>query len=244
MVAQERGPLAVPRQVGQFAERGGDRAPVLAGQRQHERLVQPEREHHQHPGGDAVRLPEVLPQLIVGHIGLRQHDRIPPLPGQRLVQVPQEAVVGSAARPGLGLDQERRGVDPEARDTEPEPEHGDLLYLLADCGVVGVQIGLEPVEPVPVPGVRHLVPGPLLVLHAGKHHSLEPVRGLGLRPDIPVPVRRVRIAARGLEPRMLVAAVVHDEVQDDPDAPLAGLVHENLEVTHLAEPRVHAESNR
>jgi hypothetical protein len=40
---------------------------------------------------------------------------------------------------------------------------------------------------------------------------------------------------------MLVAGVVHDEVQHDPDAPLARLVHEHLEVAHLAEPRVHAE---
>jgi hypothetical protein len=82
------------------------------------------------------------------------------------------------------LDQERRGVDPETSTAEPELEHGDLLYLLllyllADRRVVGVQIGLKPVEPVPVPGVRHVVPGSRLVLHPGEHHPLEPVRGLG-----------------------------------------------------------------
>ena len=241
MVAQERGPLTVPGQLGQLAQRRGDRAPVPPRQRQHQGLVEAEREHHQHPGSGAVRLPEVVGQLLVGDIGLRQEHRISPVPGKRLAQVPQEAEVVPAAWPGLGLDQERRGVQPEAGHPEPEPEHGDLLYLLADRRVVGVEVGLEPVEPVPVPRVRYFVPGPLLVLHAGKHHSLEPVRGLGLRPHVPVTERRVRIGARGSEPRMLVAGVIDHEVQHDPDAPLTGLVQQRLEVAHLAEPRVHAE---
>ena len=46
VVAQERGPLAVPRQIRQLAERGSHRAPVLASQRQYHCLVEAEREHH------------------------------------------------------------------------------------------------------------------------------------------------------------------------------------------------------
>ena len=48
------------------------------------------------------------------------------------------------------------------------------------------------------------------------------------------------VAARGLEPRVLVRGVVDDQVDDDADAELSRLVHELDEVAERAEARVDA----
>ena len=46
------------------------------------------------------------------------------------------------------------------------------------------------------------------------------------------------LAADVLEPRMLIRRVVHDEVDDDPDATVFGLVQQLGEVAERAQPRV------
>ena len=64
--------------------------------------------------------------------------------------------------------------------------------------------------------------------------------GLLLRPDVPVAILRVGIAARLLEPRVLVGGVVDDEVDDHADAALLGRVGELDEVAERAVARVDA----
>ena len=123
-------------------------------------------------------------------------------------------------------------------DAELQPEADDLLDLLADPRVGHVEVGLEVVEAVVVPRARLLVERPRRVLVAGEHHPLAAVGRLGLGPHVPVAVRRCRIGAGGLEPRVLVGRVVDDEVDHHPDAAVAGLVDELDEVAERAEPGV------
>src|SRR6185437_11491824 len=87
------------------------------------------------------------------------------------------------------FDEERHRVHPEPGHPELQPERRDLLDLVADQGVADIEIGLEPVEPVEVPGARGPVVGPGLLLLAWEDHALAPVGWLPFGPDVPVPVR-------------------------------------------------------
>jgi len=72
-----------------------DRVSVLSGQGEHEHLVEPEHEHHRHPGRRALGVAEVFEQFIVGDVGLRQQRRISPAPRQGLAQlVPDAPLIG------------------------------------------------------------------------------------------------------------------------------------------------------
>ena len=55
-------------------------------------------------------------------------------------------------------------------------------------------------------------------------------------PDVPVGVRTLARGARGDEPRVLVAGVVHDQVEDHPDPEAVGLRDEAVEVRLAPEP--------
>ena len=170
-------------------------------------------------------------------VGLGEDHGVAAPPRQLATEVvePREVL----ARCGLvrrgELDDERGGVEPEAGHAELQPEADDLLDLLADPGIGHVEVGLEVVEAVVVPGAGLLVEGPGRVLVAGEHHPLAEVARLVLRPHVPVAVRRRRVATRRLEPRVLVGRVVDDEVDDHPDAAVVGLVDQLDEVAERAE---------
>ena len=66
------------------------------------------------------------------------------------------------------------------------------------------------------------------------------VAGVVVVPDVEVAVRAGRVGAGRLEPRMGVRGVVHDEVDDHPDAAGVRRVEELLEVAERAELRQHA----
>ena len=127
-------------------------------------------------------------------------------------------------------------VEPEAVDAQVEPEAQRLEDRVVDRGVVEVEVGLVGEEPVPEVLLADRVPGP--------------VGRLGVDEDDPgvlVAARRCRTRRRsrrtgpsgslaaGLEPRVLVAGVVHDEVDDHADAALVRLVEELEEVLEVAE---------
>ena len=175
---------------------------------------------------------------------LGEEHGIPAEPDEALAQLGEEAVVAgqvTTARLGL-LDEERRAVDAETADAQPFPEGDDLLHLRAHLRVLAVEVGLERVEAVVVPRLRHLVVGPRRLLHPREHHALVPVGGLLVGPHVPVAVPGCRVGAGRLEPRVLVTRVVEDEVEHDPDAALVALGHELGEVAErpqrLADPVV------
>jgi hypothetical protein len=87
---------------------------------------------------------------------------------------------------------------------------------------------------VPVELLRLLVPGPDVVLDGGKD-GLDPGRVRFVRPDVVITVGRVAIAARLLEPPVLVRGVLGDEVDDNSDTEIIGLLEQPGEVGDVTE---------
>ncbi len=134
-----------------------------------------------------------------------------------------------AVRP-LPLEEVRDGVEPEAVDPEVEPEAQHLEHHLLHLGVVEVEVGLVMEEAVPVVLAAHRVERPVRRLAVDEDDPRVRVAVVGVRPDVPVALRALRIGARLLEPRMVRRCVVHDEVGDDAHAALVGLRDELAEV--------------
>jgi len=159
---------------------------------------------------------------------------------QQLAEAPQHLVLRlrlADLRP-LRPDDERHRVEPEPGDAELRPESHDLQDLRLHQRVGGVEVGLEVVEAVVVPGLRLFVARPDRLLDAGKDDAVIDVRRPGVGPDVPVAVLGVAIAARGAEPGVLVGGVVDDQVDQHPHAALVGAVGEFDEIPKRAEARV------
>ena len=140
----------------------------------------------------------------------------------------------------LGRDHERHGVHAEAGDAELDPEPHDLEDLGLHMRVRSVEVGLEIVEAMEVPGAGFLVARPGRFLHAGKHHAGVGVGRPLVGPDIPVAIGRILVAPRLAKPGMLVRGVVDDEIDDDADAALLAAMGEFDEVAERAVARIDA----
>ncbi len=138
-----------------------------------------------------------------------------------------------AVRP-FALEEVRHGVEAEAVDPEVEPEAQHIEHRLLHLGVVEVEVGLVVEEAVPVVLAAHRVERPVGRLGVDEDDPRVGVRLVGVRPDVPVSLRAVRVAARLLEPRMVGGRVVHDEVGDDAHAAAVGLRDELAEVLDRA----------
>jgi hypothetical protein len=101
-------------------------------------------------------------------------------------------------------------------------------------GVLEVEVGLVGEEPVPEELPAHRVERPVGRLGVDED---DPRAGIpvGVGPHVEVAVGAGRVGATGLEPRVRVARVVHDEVGDDPYAARMRLGDELAEVLHGAE---------
>ena len=96
-------------------------------------------------------------------------------------------------------------------------------------------------EAVPVVRAGDRVPRPVGDLGVGEDDARVLVELIGVRPHVPVALRRVRARARLLEPRVVARGVVHDEVGDHAHAELVRLVDEAAEVVDDAVVGMHAE---
>ena len=231
-----RSPLAGVGERGRLGQGLQDGSDLVAGEGEERPLVQDEVEQHR----QTVAVTEVLDELFGLDVGLGQDDGITPSPGDLVVQVVQPGEV--LARGGVTghreLDDEGGGVEPEPRHAQLQPEPDDLLDLLTHPQVGHVQVGLEVVEAVVVPGPGRVVERPGRVLIAGEHGALSQVARLLLGPDVPIPIRRGRVGASRLEPRVLIGGVVDDEIDDDADASVVGLVDQLDKVAQRAQMRV------
>src|SRR2546429_9626088 len=104
----------------------------------------------------------------------------------------------------LCSDDEGHGIHTKSGDGRLDPKPHDFEYLSLDLGIRGIEIRLEVVKSVEVPRFRVAIVAPRCLLYARKHHALIRARWLLLRPDVPVPILRIWIRARLLEPGMLV----------------------------------------
>ncbi len=243
VVAHERGPVRVARRLRAFGQRAGERAGVLARQREVHLLHADEVEAHRQLVADAVGVAEELHRVGVGQVDLAEQDALAVAAAQERAQVAQVVVRVGQVRGvelAVGLQQERDRVHPEAGQAELHPEPHDAHDLVAHLGVGDVEVGLVAVEAVQVVLAGGLVQLPQAGLLVREHDALRPVLRRLLGPHVPVALCRV-LAGTGIrEPRVLVGGVVHDQVGDDADAAVARGPHELDEVAERAQPRVHA----
>jgi hypothetical protein len=143
-----------------------DRRRGLAGEGEEDPLVQAEVEQHV----QAAAVAEVLGEVIAVDVGFGEDHDVAFPPADEVAQVVEPRVLPVALGP-VGprvLDDEGRGVHAEAAHAHLEPEADDLGHLQADVRVGRVEIRLEVVEAVVVPGLGSLVPGPGALLDPGK----------------------------------------------------------------------------
>ncbi len=129
------------------------------------------------------------------------------------------------------------GVQPVAVHPEVQPELERGQHLLLHGRVLVVQVRLVGEEAVPEVLAADRVVGPVGGLGVDEDDAGVGVTGVVVGPDVVVAVGAVGVLAGLLEPRVLVAGVVHDEVDDHAHAALVGGVHELDEVGQVAELR-------
>src|SRR5262245_27409501 len=164
----------------------------------------------------------------------------PPL--QELAENAEHVVLllGLADFRPLGRDDERHRIHPEAGNAQLDPEPHDLENLGLHLRMRGVEVGLEVIEPVEIPGLGLLVVAPSRLLHARKYHAVVGARRLLLRPNVPIAVLRTGILARLLEPSVLVRRVVDNKVDEHPYAALLRAVGEFDKISDRAVARIDA----
>ena len=163
-------------------------------------------------------------------------DVLLPVPGSR----PDADRVGDQI--GV-LEKDVEHVEPEAVDAalQPLPHHGELGGL--DRPVPPVEVGLLRQERVEVELVAFRLPGPGRAAEERDPVVRRQRAAIGVEvgriaPDVPVRERPLPRLATRLEPGMLVARVVHHEVEDDPHPALVRLGDEPFEVGLRAEDRI------
>ena len=232
MVAQEDAPLAALGDLRGLLHDLADRVARLASHRHEDARHQREVEGHVAFVAADLRVAEVLHHVVGPLVGLAQQHRA----GVVLVDEPAdllEHLVGLRqvlAAGAVAFDQVGNRVQAEAVDAHVQPEAHHPQHLLQDLRVVEVQVRLVGIEAVPVVLLGYRVPGPVGLLGVDEDDPRVRIPVVGVGPDVEVAVGTLRVGPAGLEPRVLVAGVVHHQVGDDPDAAGVRLRDELLEV--------------
>lgn len=180
---------------------------------------------------------EVVDDLVRHLVGLGEQDAAGVLLVDHPAQFDEELVrlrVVLAVVPLL-LEQVRHGVEAEAVDAHVHPVPNDVEHLLLHGRVLEVEVRLVGEEAVPEELTTHRVEGPVRLLGVDEDDARVLVLLVRVGPDVVVAVRAFRVLSARLEPRVLVARVVHDEVGDDADAARMRLRDELLELGQRAE---------
>ena len=232
MVAQEDAPLAAVGDRRGLLEDLRDREAGLAPHRHEDARHHREVEAHVALVAAGLEVAEVVNDVGGPLVRLGQQHAT----GVVLVDVPAhlpEELVGLGqvlpvgARP---LVEVGHRVEPEAVQAHVEPEGQRLEDRVVDLGVVEVEVRLVGEEAVPEVLLTDRVPRPVRGLRVHEDDPGLLVELVAVGPDVEVAVRTLGVGARGLEPRVGVAGVVHDEVDDDLDATLVRLLEEEAEV--------------
>ncbi len=121
-----------------------------------------------------------------------------------------------------------------------EPEAHGLQHLFHHQRIVEVEIRLMRKEAMPVVSLRGFIPGPVRFFRVGKDDARVFVELVGIGPDIHVALRRARRRKpRRLEPRMLIAGVIDDQLDHHLHVALVRRIEEALEVAQRAVGGIH-----
>ena len=235
VVAQERAPLRARRDVRRVAHDVDDGRGLLLAHR-----VVDARHDGEVEGHVALRLllgAEVLHDVLGPLVRLGEQDapRVvlvdhPPDPPDEVVRLREVLAVRA-----LPLEEVGDRVEPDAVDAEVEPEPQDVDDRVLHGGIVEVQVRLVGEEPVPVVLPADRVERPVARLGVDEDDPGVLVLVAGVAPHVEVAVGAVRVAAAGLEPRVLVARVVDREIGDDAQPARVRLRDEFGEVRQRAE---------
>ena len=196
-------------------------------------LVDLEVEHHVH----AVAIPaEIFHVGFWQHIGFGEDDGVALTPLQKLPERAQHVILldGFSNLGPLGCDHERDRIHAKAGHAELNPKPHDLEDLGLHMRVRRVEVGLEIIKAMEVPGSGFLIARPGRFLHARKHHALAGIGWLLVGPDIPIAIWRILGASCLPKPGMRIRSVVDDEIDDDADAALLATMGELDEVAERA----------
>ena len=142
----------------------------------------------------------------------------------------------------IALNQVWNRVHAQRVDAHVEPEAHRLQHFFDHQRIVEVQVGLVRKETVPVVGLGRLVPGPVGLFGVGKDDARVLVELVGRGPDVHLARRRTgRRQARGLEPWMLIAGVVDDQLDHHLHVALVRRVQKRLEVVQGSVGRIHVD---
>ena len=232
MVAQEDAPLAAGRDRRRLLEDLRDRVAGLAADGHEDAGHDREVEAHVALVAAGLEVAEVVDDVGRPLVGLGEQDLAgvllvdePPDLPQELVGLLEVLAVGALALVEVG-----HRVEAEAVQAHVEPEGHRLQDRVVDGRVVEVEVRLVVEEPVPVVLLADRVPGPVRRLGVDEDDPGVLVLLVGVGPHVEVAVGAVRVGPAGLEPRVLVTRVVHDEVDDHAEAALVRLVEELVEV--------------
>ena len=129
-------------------------------------------------------------------------------------------------------------VNAEAADALVEPEVCGIEECLAHFRVLPVEVRLCLGKRVQVVLLALLAPRPGRAAEDGSPVRRRRAVRFGVAPDVPVGLGVCAVLLRLEEPRMLVGAVVEDEVHDDADVALLRLSDELFHILHRAVRRV------
>ena len=167
---------AARRDLREVAQRARQRLRLAARQREVQRLVADEVEHHVQLV--AVLVAEERAHVLRRQVDLAEQHRLAVAAAQIGAQVAQDLVrVVHRA-----LDQERHGVDAEPREPLLEPEAHHLRELVADLRVGQVEVRLVRIELVQVVLLGLAVIGPVRALLVREHDVAGLLRAASRRP--------------------------------------------------------------
>jgi hypothetical protein len=237
VIAQEDSPLPTRRPLFGFLHRPHERPRVGTRQCVEQVLVDLEIEHHVHA---IAVVAEILHVGFWQDVRFREDDGIADAPLQEFAQSAEHGVLlARLADVGtFGADDEGHGIHAKAGNAKLNPEAHDLEDLGLHRGIGRVEVGLEVVEAVEVPFLRHRITRPGRFLYARKHHARVRALWTLFRPDVPVAILRFRIAARLLKPGMFVRRVIDDEIDDHADAALRCAMREFDKIPKRSEGRI------
>ncbi len=139
----------------------------------------------------------------------------------------------------FALEEIRHRVQPETvqADVEPITEHVD--HRVGHFGVLEIEVGLVREKAVPVVLAPLRVPCPVGFFGVDENNPGIAVAMVVVAPHVPVGLGVGAVLAGLLEPDVLVAGVVDDQVGDHPDAAPVSLVDELGDIGDLAVLRQH-----